>query len=122
MTTYQTQLTLNKSQQIVISNLPFKEGTKLTIKIEAIEEESPESSSDFETLLEFRISAKNPRRMVMNRLLDSCILIDHFRGFPQATDYLKKYKDNSYISVITRAEVLIGFEEEAKQVLSYFQL
>ncbi len=52
MTSYQTQLTLDESQQIVLSNLPFKEGTKLTINIEVIEEENPKSSSEFETLLD----------------------------------------------------------------------
>ncbi|MEA5536943.1 PIN domain-containing protein [Crocosphaera sp. XPORK-15E] len=63
----------------------------------------------------------------MKRLLDSCILIDHFNGITQATTYLKTYKDNCCISVITKAEVLIGFDQEtafyqAEQVLSYFQL
>ena len=65
--------------------------------------------------------------MVMKRLLDSCILIDHFNGITQATNYIKTYKDNCCISVITKAEVLIGFDEkfafeQAKQVLSYFEL
>jgi len=52
MTTYQTQLILDHSQQIILSDLPFKEGTKLSINIEVIEEEPPESSSDFDTLLD----------------------------------------------------------------------
>lgn len=65
--------------------------------------------------------------MVIKRLLDSCILIDHFNGLTQATNYLKNQKNNCCISVITKAEVLIGFEDEtafreAEQVLSYFQL
>lgn len=30
--------------------------------------------------------------MVIKKLLDSCILIDHFNGIPQATIYLKTYK------------------------------
>ncbi len=63
----------------------------------------------------------------MNRLLDSCILIDHFNGISQATNYIKTYKNNCCISVITKAEVLIGFEDntafhQAEQVLSYFKL
>ncbi|MGK7955775.1 MAG: PIN domain-containing protein [Crocosphaera sp.] len=63
----------------------------------------------------------------MKRLLDSCILIDHFNGLTQATNYLKTHQSNCCISVITKAEVLIGFEDdatfhEAEQVLSYFQL
>ena len=65
--------------------------------------------------------------MVMKRLLDSCILIDHFNAIPQATNYLKTYKDECCISVITKAEVLIGFEDEmafhqAEQVLNYFRM
>ncbi len=45
----------------------------------------------------------------MKLLLDSVILIDHFNDFPPATDYLFEYRDESLISVITRAEVLCGF-------------
>ena len=52
MTTYQTQLILDHSQQIILYDLPFKEGTKLSINIEVIEEEPPESSSDFDTILD----------------------------------------------------------------------
>ncbi len=52
MTCYQTQLTIDQSQQIVLSNLPFKEGTKLAIKIEIIEEASSSSSLEFDTLLD----------------------------------------------------------------------
>ena len=52
MTSYQTQLTIDQSQQIVLSNLPFKEGTKLAIKIEIIEEASSSSSLEFDTLLD----------------------------------------------------------------------
>lgn len=74
-----------------------------------------------------RISTKNARGMVMKLLLDSCILIDHFNGIPQGTNYIKNNKNNCCISVITKAEVLIGFDNEtafhqAEQVLSYFQL
>ena len=63
----------------------------------------------------------------MKKLIDSCILIDHFNGVSEATTYLKTYKDDSCISVITKAEVLIGFDDEtafnqAQQVLAYFHL
>ncbi len=63
----------------------------------------------------------------MKRLLDSCILIDHFNAIPQATTYLKTHQDEGCISVITRAEVLIGFDDDnsfkqAEQLLNYFQL
>lgn len=65
--------------------------------------------------------------MVMKRLLDSCILIDHFNAIPQATAYLKAHPNECAISVITRAEVLIGFDDdnsfqEAEQLLNHFQL
>jgi len=63
----------------------------------------------------------------MNRLLDSCILIDHFNAIPQATTYLKTHPDECCISVITKAEVLIGFDNDksfhqAEQLLSRFSL
>jgi hypothetical protein len=43
-------------------------------------------------------------------LLDSVILIDHFRGVRQATAYVAEVARRSAVSVITRAEVLAGFE------------
>jgi len=46
-------------------------------------------------------------------LLDSVILIDHFNGRAEATLYLKKNQGVAAISVITRAEVLVGFEDAA---------
>lgn len=47
----------------------------------------------------------------MNLLLDSVILIDHFNGIDAATHYLATHHADAAISVITRAEVLAGFEE-----------
>jgi predicted nucleic acid-binding protein len=63
----------------------------------------------------------------MKRLIDSCILIDHFNGITQATVYLKAHRDESYISVITKAAVLIGFDddnsfEKAGELLGHFPL
>jgi len=46
-------------------------------------------------------------------LLDSVILIDHFNGVPAATDYLSAQHADAVVSVMTRAEVLIGFEQRA---------
>jgi len=46
-------------------------------------------------------------------LIDTVILIDHLNGIKKATQWLKKNKD-SFISPITRAEVLTGAEEEEK--------
>lgn len=46
-------------------------------------------------------------------LLDSVILIDHFNGIAEATRYLAECRGEAAISVITRAEVLTGFEPQA---------
>jgi predicted nucleic acid-binding protein len=43
-------------------------------------------------------------------LLDSCILIDHFNGHRLATGYLAAVEEEAALSVITRAEVLAGFD------------
>ena len=43
-------------------------------------------------------------------LLDSVIMIDHFNAVPAATSYLSEMQGKLAISVITRAEVLAGFE------------
>jgi predicted nucleic acid-binding protein len=60
----------------------------------------------------------------MNLLLDSVILIDHFNGVEAATGYLSSHHADAAISVITRAEVLAGFEEanltKAKHLLDTF--
>ena len=48
--------------------------------------------------------------MGLERLLDSVILIDHFNGISQATDYLRSGRGHLAISVVTRAEVLAGFD------------
>lgn len=57
-------------------------------------------------------------------LLDSVILIDHFNGRQEATQFLLESSESSSISVITRAEVLTGFdpvgEVQAKAFLSLF--
>lgn len=63
----------------------------------------------------------------MKFLLDSCILIDHFNNINEATLYLKNNKDDCCISVITKAEVLIGFDHDesfnkAKNLLDVFPL
>lgn len=57
-------------------------------------------------------------------LLDSVILIDHFNGRPEATQFLLENSESAAISVITRAEVLTGFdpvgEVQAKAFLNLF--
>jgi len=49
-------------------------------------------------------------------LVDSVIMIDHFNGISAATDYLSEMQGKLAISVITRAEVLTGFESKERQL------
>ena len=49
-------------------------------------------------------------------LADSVIMIDHFNGIPAATAYLLNMQGRLAISVITRAEVLTGFEGGERQL------
>lgn len=54
-------------------------------------------------------------------LLDSVILIDHFNGISKATRYIKKHHAHTLISLITRGEVLCGFDHtEQLQLARYF--
>ncbi len=53
---------------------------------------------------------------MLERLLDSVILIDHFNGHPKASGFLAGLNpDSTAISVITLAEILVGFEKEAER-------
>ena len=60
----------------------------------------------------------------MKQLLDSVILIDHFNGVAEATHFLSGCGGDTAISVITRAEVLAGFDRpaarKAKRLLDSF--
>lgn len=49
-------------------------------------------------------------RGALRFLIDSVILIDHFNGRPEATRCLARIGPEAALSVITRAEVLTGFE------------
>ena len=49
-------------------------------------------------------------------LVDSVIMIDHFNGIRTATDYLWQMQGKLAISVITRTEVLTGFEGKERQL------
>jgi predicted nucleic acid-binding protein len=67
------------------------------------------------------------REVILERLLDSVILIDHFNNIPQATDFvLGLDPDKNAISVISRAEILAGLNEEgiekAKALLDQYTL
>jgi len=48
----------------------------------------------------------------MRYLIDSVILIDHFNKVPAATAFLETHGADSALSVITRAEVLAGFDDD----------
>jgi predicted nucleic acid-binding protein len=49
---------------------------------------------------------------MIERLLDSVILIDHFNGVSDATRFVSGLEPTrTAISVITRAEILVGFDE-----------
>lgn len=51
-------------------------------------------------------------------LVDTVIIIDHLNGIKKATDWLLKNSEISLISVITRAEVLSGTEDNEKSSIS----
>lgn len=61
----------------------------------------------------------------MRYLLDSVILIDHFNGIDPASAFLTDHGSQCAISVITRAEVVTGFDRDteglAKQLLDAFR-
>ena len=64
---------------------------------------------------------------MLKRLLDSVILIDHFNNISKATDFILGLDPSkTAISVISRAEILVGFDEEnidkAKSLLDQYAL
>lgn len=60
----------------------------------------------------------------MKLLLDSVIVIDHLNGIEPATRYLSAHGADCAVSVITRAEVLAGFDDAnaalARELLDLF--
>lgn len=59
----------------------------------------------------------------MKYLLDSVIVIDHFNGIEAATRYLVEHGAACAVSVITRAEVLAGFDDaQAESALELLDL
>ena len=52
----------------------------------------------------------------MKYLLDSVILIDHCNGIEAATRFLAEHGRACALSVITRAEVLAGFDDDAMEL------
>ena len=55
---------------------------------------------------------------MIKRLLDSVILIDHLNGIEKATRFMLKIQpEQTAISVITRAEILAGINEDDKDAV-----
>lgn len=55
------------------------------------------------------------------RLLDSVVLIDHLNGLAPATQYVQALNPNeTAISVITRAEILVGVAEADEALVKAF--
>ncbi len=52
----------------------------------------------------------------MKKLIDSVIVIDHLNGISSATDFLTEQAARCAVSVITRAEVLAGCDEQASEM------
>jgi len=64
---------------------------------------------------------------MLERLLDSVILIDHFNDIAEASTFIAGLDPGkTAISVITYAEILVGFEdetaEEAKTLLNHYEI
>lgn len=64
---------------------------------------------------------------MLEKLLDSVILIDHFNGVPRATEFLLALDpEKTAISVISYAEILTGLDEDgerrARLLLSSFEM
>ncbi len=64
---------------------------------------------------------------MLDRLLDSVILIDHFNEIPEASTFIAGLNPTkTAISVITYAEILVGFEDEnadkAKALLNHYEI
>lgn len=58
------------------------------------------------------MGARRTGRARVKYLLDSVIVIDHFNGVEDATRYLSEHGAACALSVITRAEVLAGFDDQ----------
>ena len=58
---------------------------------------------------------------MLDRLLDSVILIDHLNDIDQATKFILSLDPGkTAISVITRAEILVGIEESEEALTKAF--
>ena len=58
---------------------------------------------------------------MIRRLIDSVILIDHLNGLPKANRYIAGLDPSeTAISVITRAEILVGVEQRDETLVKAF--
>ncbi|GAG09217.1 unnamed protein product [marine sediment metagenome] len=58
---------------------------------------------------------------MIERLVDSVILIDHLNGIDKATKFVLDLAPNeTAISVITRAEILVGIDEKEEAIVKAF--
>ncbi len=57
-------------------------------------------------------------RAPLRYLVDSVILIDHFNGIAQATAFLADHYPQVALSVITRAELLTGFDDDTGMMVA----
>ena len=58
---------------------------------------------------------------MLERLLDSVIIIDHLNGIEAATHFvLGLDPEKTAVSVITRAEILVGIEESDEKLVKAF--
>jgi predicted nucleic acid-binding protein len=67
------------------------------------------------------------KTFMLERLLDSVILIDHFNGIPQATEFLLGLDPlKTAISVVSYAEILTGLDKDGERkavpLLSSFEI
>lgn len=56
----------------------------------------------------------------MKYLLDSVIIIDHLNNISPATNWLFKNRNVSCLSVITRAEILVGVDSNESSIIKSF--
>lgn len=58
---------------------------------------------------------------MIKRLLDSVILIDHLNAIDAASDYIRSLApEETAISVITYAEIMVGIENEDREMVRSF--
>jgi hypothetical protein len=58
---------------------------------------------------------------MMTRLIDSVILIDHLNGVEKARQFVQALNpEETAISVITRAEILVGIEANYEALIKAF--